>query len=59
MDKDLLNTIDDPLVLDQKKYLTPDQQSALDAFLKAKKLPEKIDNFFMGAIERCCRGLSL
>lgn len=54
--KTLLNTIDDPLVLDQKKYLTPDQQSALDAFLKAKKLPEKIDNFFMGAIEALLQG---
>ncbi len=54
--KTLLNTINDPLVLDQKKYLSPDQQSALDAFLKAKKLPEKIDNFFMGAIEALLQG---
>lgn len=54
--KTLLNTIDDPLVLDQKKYLTTDQQSAMDAFLKAKKLPEKIDNFFMGAIEALLQG---
>ncbi len=54
--KTLLNTIDDPLVLDQKKYLTPDQQLALDAFMKAKKLPEKIDHFFMSAIEALLQG---
>lgn len=54
--KTLLNTIDDPLVLDQKKFLTSDQQAALDAFLKAKKLPEKIDNFFMGAIDALLQG---
>ena len=54
--KMLLNTIDDPLVLDQKKFLPSDQQVALDAFLKAKKLPEKIDNFFMGAIDALLQG---
>ena len=54
--KTLLNTIDDSLALGQKKYLTADQQSALDSFLKAKKLPEKIDNFFIGAIEALLQG---
>lgn len=54
--KTLLNTINDPLVLDQKKYLTADQQSALDAFLKKKTLPDKIDSFFMGAIEALLQG---
>ena len=52
----LMNTVSDPLVLDQKKYLTPDQQSALNAFLKAKTLPEKIDTFFIGAIEALLQG---
>lgn len=54
--KTLLNTISDPLVLEQKKYLTPDQQSALDTFLKTKELPDKIDNFFIGAIEALLQG---
>ena len=52
----LMNTVSDPLVLDLKKYLTPDQQSALNAFLKAKTLPEKIDTFFIGAIEALLQG---
>lgn len=52
----LLNTIDDPLVLDQKKFLTPDQRFTLEAFLKVKRLPEKIDNFFMGAIDALLQG---
>jgi hypothetical protein len=52
----LLNTIDDPLVLDQKKYLASDQQAALDSFVNAKVIPEKIDNFFLGAIESLLQG---
>lgn len=54
--KTLLNTISDPLVLDQKKYLTTDQQSAIEVFLKTKVLPEKIDNFFIGSIEALLQG---
>lgn len=54
--KTLLNTLSDPLVLGQKKYLTSGQQSALDAFLTAKALPEKIDAFFIGAIEALLQG---
>lgn len=54
--KTLLNTISDPLVLEQKKFLTSEQQSALNVFLKAKALPEKIDTFFMGAIEALLQG---
>lgn len=52
----LLNTISDPLVLDQKKYLTSDQQSVLDIFLKTEELPDKIDNFFIGAIDALLQG---
>ncbi len=54
--KTLLNTLSDPLVLDQKKYLTPDQQSVVDEFLKTKALPEKIDTFFICAIEALLQG---
>ncbi|MDD4566098.1 MAG: DUF6079 family protein, partial [Eubacteriales bacterium] len=54
--KTLLNTLSDPLVLEQKKYLTSDQQSAVDAFLKTKALPEKIDTFFICAIEALLQG---
>ena len=54
--KTLLNTISDPLMLEQKKYLTSDQQAALDAFLKAQALPDKIDAFFVGAIEALMQG---
>ena len=54
--KTLLNTISDPLVLDQTDYLTPDQQSTVGAFLKTKALPDKIDTFFVGAIEALLQG---
>lgn len=52
----ILETVDDPLVLNQREFLTPDQESALNAFLKAKALPEKIDAFFIGAIEALMKG---
>jgi len=54
--KTLLNTVSDPLVLAQKQYLAPEQQSALDEFLKTGTLPEKVDAFFVGAVEALLKG---
>ena len=52
----LLNTISDPLVLDQKKYLSPDQQKAIHAFLDSKVLPEVVDNFLIASINALLQG---
>ena len=54
--KTLLNTLSDPLLMDQKKYLRTDQVAALDEFLKTKLLPDRIDKFFVGAIESLLEG---
>jgi len=52
----LLNTISDPLVFSQKEYLSPEQQKAIDSFIAAKTLPEKVDNFFINAITMLLQG---
>jgi hypothetical protein len=52
----LLNTINDPLVLTQKDYLSAEQQKAIDDFLKAKVLPEKVDSFLVNAIVDLLKG---
>lgn len=54
--KTLLNTLSDPLLSDQKKYLKAAQVAALDEFLKTKSLPDKIDMFFVGTIESLLEG---
>ncbi|WP_010252922.1 DUF6079 family protein [Treponema primitia] len=46
----LLNTVSDPLVLEQKQYLSADQQKCIDDYIAAKKLPQTIDQFFVNAI---------
>lgn len=48
--KTLLNTITDPMVLEQKEYLTPEQIKLIDTFIAEKALPETIDNFFVASI---------
>lgn len=52
----LLNTISDPLVLAQKEYLNPEQNKAINDFLKDKELPATIDNFFIGSINALLKG---
>ncbi|MDR1603357.1 MAG: DUF6079 family protein [Gracilibacteraceae bacterium] len=52
----LLNTINDPLVFEQKQYLTAEQQKAVDGFVTGKKLPEKIDQFFITAVKALLEG---
>mgnify|MGYP000151674186 CR=1 FL=1 len=46
----LFNTVTDPTLEEQKQYLSPEQRAAIDAFIKTKALPEKIDQFFINAI---------
>lgn len=52
----LLNTISDPLVLEQERYLSADQGKAVKEFVESKKLPERIDGFFISAITSLLEG---
>jgi hypothetical protein len=52
----LLNTIDDPLVLEQEQYLTPAQQQLIDGFVASRALPERVDDAFVDAIEDLQQG---
>jgi len=52
----LLNTINDPLVLEQKQYLTLEQQKTVDGFVTNRKLPEKVDQFFITAVKALLEG---
>jgi hypothetical protein len=52
----LLNTISDPLVLGQKEFLTAEQKKAIDTFIETKALPDKLDQFFAGAVKDLLKG---
>lgn len=52
----LLNTLSDPLVLEQEQYLSKEQQKVIRNFLDSKQLPSKIDNFFVEIIEALLEG---
>lgn len=47
----LCDTMTDPLVQGQMGFLKPDQKAVIDRFLESGKLPEKVDDFFVSAIE--------
>lgn len=49
--KMLLDTISDPLVLEQKEYIKGDQARTIDVFLSTKELPDKVDDFFVNSIK--------
>lgn len=46
----LLDTISDPLVLNQKQFLSAKQVEAIDAFVQSEALPAKVDDFFVNSI---------
>lgn len=52
----LYETISDPLVQDQKKYLNADQQNVIDEFISSKKLPDRVDDFFVQSIIDLLKG---
>lgn len=54
--KKLLDTITDPLVLEQKQYLTVEQQKAVDDFVISRKLPKRVDDFFVQSINELMKG---
>ena len=47
----LINTISDPLVKSQEKFLSTEQAKVIEDFLAANKLPEKVDEFFVRSIQ--------
>ena len=52
----LYNTLSDPLLGEQMTYLKPQQRTVIDQFLKTKKLPEKVDNYFVEAVSALLEG---
>jgi len=54
--KTLLDTISDPIVASQKKYLTADQKKAIEDFESSGELPKRVDDFFVKAITALLQG---
>ncbi|OHW63402.1 hypothetical protein EUAN_02660 [Andreesenia angusta] len=52
----LLNTISDPLVLENKEYLDEAQQKVIEKFLEDKQLPNTVDSFFINSIVALLEG---
>jgi len=48
--KFLLDTISDPLVLNQKEYLSDAQAKVVDEFISTRTLPKRVDDFFVKSI---------
>ena len=55
--KTLLDNLDDPIARKSIKLLPEAQKAAVDAFLKAKKLPEKISNDLVQGMQQALLGL--
>ncbi len=49
--KQLIDTITDPLVLSQKKYLSAQQTKVIDEFVATGTLPQRVDDFFVKSIQ--------
>ena len=54
--KTLLDTISDPIVASQKKFLSAEQQKAIDDFIASGNLPNRVDDFFVKAINALLKG---
>ena len=54
--KTLLDTISDPIVANQKEYLTADQKKVIDDFESSGELPRRVDDFFVKAITALLQG---
>ncbi len=52
----LYNTLSDPLLGEQMAFLKPQQRTVIDQFLKTKKLPDKVDNYFVDAVSALLEG---
>ena len=54
--KTLLDTISDPIVASQKKFLSAEQQKSIDEFIASGALPKRVDDFFVKAINALLKG---
>lgn len=54
--KMLLDTISDPIVLGQKKFLKAQEAQAIDEFVASGSLPNKVDDFFVNSIKALLKG---
>lgn len=54
--KTLLDTISDPIVASQKTFLSAEQQKAIDDFIASGELPQRVDDFFVKAINALLKG---
>lgn len=54
--KMLMNTLSDPIILDQKKFLKAQEAKAIDDFVSSGTLPKKVDDFFVNSINALLKG---
>jgi energy-coupling factor transporter ATP-binding protein EcfA2 len=54
--KTLLDTISDPIVASQEKFLSAEQQKVINEFVETKTLPKRVDDFFVKAINALLKG---
>ena len=54
--KMLLDTLSDPIILDQKKFLKAQEAKAIDDFVSSGTLPKKVDDFFVNSINSLLKG---
>ena len=54
--KMLLDTLSDPIILDQKKFLKAQEAKAIDDFVSSGTLPKEVDDFFVNSINALLKG---
>lgn len=54
--KILLDTLSDPIILNQKKFLKAQEATAIDDFVVSGELPKKVDDFFVNSINALLKG---
>ena len=54
--KMLLDTLSDPIILNQKKFLKAQEAKAIDDFVSSGMLPKKVDDFFVNSINALLKG---
>ena len=54
--KMLLDTLSDPIILDQKKFLKAQEAKAIDDFVSSGTLPKKVDDFFVNSFNALLKG---
>ena len=54
--KTLLDTLSDPIVGEQEQFLSAEQQKIIKSFVDTRKLPDKVDDFFVNSIISLLKG---